>query len=241
MTISTRSFSLNYGWIVLLLLGTGLGKAQVATTTTLTSVTPAAPQFGQLVTLTAAVVPSAATGSVSFMDGGVLVGVGTLASGSATLRTLTLPAGPHALKAVYGGVIGAYAASQSAVQPYVVTALADSLLFVAGTYATGSGARFVAVGDFNGDGKADVAVPNSASNTVSIYLGIGYGGFSLSTGSPIRVGTQPETLAIEISTGMGSWTWRSPVSPAATCRFCWGTGAEDSVRPARVPTRLQAR
>ena len=37
----------------------------------------------------------------------------------------------------------------------------------------------VAVGDFNGDGIADLAVANYASNTVSILLGKGQGGFSL--------------------------------------------------------------
>ena len=39
----------------------------------------------------------------------------------------------------------------------------------------------VAIGDFNGDGKQDLAVANSGSNTVSIRLGNGLGGFSGST------------------------------------------------------------
>ena len=37
----------------------------------------------------------------------------------------------------------------------------------------------VAVGDFNGDGKPDLAVTNSGSNSVSIFLGKGDGTFTL--------------------------------------------------------------
>ena len=94
------------------------------TTTTLSSVTPAAPVFGQTVTLTATVSPASAPGSVSFMDKGVLVGTGTVNAGIAQATTLTLPAGPHSLVAVYGGYTDSgYSASQSAAMPYIVTAV----------------------------------------------------------------------------------------------------------------------
>jgi hypothetical protein len=51
---------------------------------------------------------------------------------------------------------------------------------------------FVAVGDFNGDGKQDLAVTNQLSNTVSILMGNGDGSFrpevSLSTGThPVSI------------------------------------------------------
>ena len=39
----------------------------------------------------------------------------------------------------------------------------------------------VAVGDFNGDGKQDLAVANCGSNNVSILLGDGAGSFSAAT------------------------------------------------------------
>ena len=45
-------------------------------------------------------------------------------------------------------------------------------------YATGSGPDSVAVGDFNLDGKPDLAVANQGSNTVSVLLGNGDGTFA---------------------------------------------------------------
>jgi hypothetical protein len=52
----------------------------------------------------------------------------------------------------------------------------------------------VAVGDFNGDGKLDLATANAAGNTVSVRLGDGMGGFSGTT--EVSVGTQPRSLAV---------------------------------------------
>ena len=39
----------------------------------------------------------------------------------------------------------------------------------------------VAMGDFNGDGKSDLAVANANSNNVSILLGTGTGSFGAAT------------------------------------------------------------
>ena len=47
----------------------------------------------------------------------------------------------------------------------------------------------VAVGDFNGDGKQDLAVANYGSNNVSILLGDGAGNFSAPTN--FAVGANP--------------------------------------------------
>jgi FG-GAP repeat len=44
-------------------------------------------------------------------------------------------------------------------------------------YGTGSNPWSVAVGDFNGDGKLDLAVVNQASSTLSVLLGRGDGTF----------------------------------------------------------------
>ena len=48
-------------------------------------------------------------------------------------------------------------------------------------FAAGSSPFSVAVGDFNGDGKQDLAVANVDSDNVSILLGDGTGNFSAPT------------------------------------------------------------
>ena len=59
----------------------------------------------------------------------------------------------------------------------------------------------VAVSDFNGDGKQDLAVANRLSNTVSILLGDGTGNFSAATNFP--VGDTPRSVAVGDFNGDG--------------------------------------
>jgi len=65
-----------------------------------------------------------------------------------------------------------------------------------------SGAVSVAIGDFNGDGKPDLAVANLSSNTVSILLGTGAGGFGPATNFPVA-GLAASTVAIGDLNGDG--------------------------------------
>jgi hypothetical protein len=65
----------------------------------------------------------------------------------------------------------------------------------------GTGPRSVAVGDFNNDGRQDIAVANSASNTVSIRLGAGAGNFSEVT--DVGVGSTPRSVAVGDFNGDG--------------------------------------
>ena len=52
----------------------------------------------------------------------------------------------------------------------------------------------VVAGDFNQDGKADLAATSDFDNTVTILLGHGDGTFVQASGSPITVGNFPETV-----------------------------------------------
>jgi len=164
-----------------------------ASTTTTLSVTPPSPEFGQTVTLTASVTPATALGFVSFLDEGVLVGSATLHSGTAQSTTLTLSGGRHSLVAVYGGNTGqGFSASQSAAQSYIVTAVFGSGFAPAHNYGAALFPYSVAVADFNGDGKADLAVANAHSDSVSVMLGNGDGTFQ--TEVPYTVGNAPQSV-----------------------------------------------
>src|SRR5713226_5612170 len=56
-------------------------------------------------------------------------------------------------------------------------------------YSTGQNPRSVAVGDFNGDGKNDLAIANLGDRTISIRLGNGGGTFQTSVN--YRTGSGP--------------------------------------------------
>jgi len=61
-------------------------------------------------------------------------------------------------------------------------------------YAVGANPNFAATGDFNGDTNPDLAVSNSGSNTVTLLLGNGAGGFTQSAGSPFATGPSPQGI-----------------------------------------------
>ena len=67
--------------------------------------------------------------------------------------------------------------------------------------SVGAGPCSVAIGDFNGDGKLDLAVASNGSNTVSIRLGDGLGGFTGST--EVSVGSGPRSVALGDFNGDG--------------------------------------
>ncbi len=172
----------------------GTMNAAITTTTVLYKVTPAAPLFGQAVTLVALVSPASSQGFVSFLDRGVLVGTGAVDGfGLAEVTTLTLSAGPHELVAAYAGnTSAAYSASQSAALSYIVTAVPGASLGTAVNFGAGNTPGSVAVGDFNGDGIADLAVADFYGG-VRVLLGKGDGTFQPAVN--YGAGSQPYSVA----------------------------------------------
>jgi hypothetical protein len=57
--------------------------------------------------------------------------------------------------------------------------------------------------DFNGDGNLDLAIANSGSSSVTIFLGLGTGFFTPAPRNPIRVGTGPASLSLGDLNGDG--------------------------------------
>jgi hypothetical protein len=73
-------------------------------------------------------------------------------------------------------------------------------------FTVGSGADSLvvaAVGDFNGDGKQDLAGINSASNDLTVLLGNGSGGFTPAIGSPLAAGSSPQAVVVGDFNGDG--------------------------------------
>jgi len=61
---------------------------------------------------------------------------------------------------------------------------------------TGKGPNDIAVGDFNGDGNLDIAIPNTGTPYITILLGDGKGGFTPSAHSPFATSSHPHVHGV---------------------------------------------
>jgi hypothetical protein len=85
---------------------------------------------------------------------------------------------------------------------FSAVSFAQSISFTAATnFAAGDGPFSVAAGDFNGDGKQDLAVANTFSNNVSILLGNANGTFGAATN--FAAGIDPRSVAVGDFNGDG--------------------------------------
>src|SRR5688572_22833486 len=97
------------------------------------------------------------------------------------------------------------AAAAAAARPFVVEGLEDRRLLSfspAASYPVPAGAQDVATGDFNADGRLDLAVVNAAhNNSVSVLLGNAGGTFQAAVNSPTGAvdsptGAAPRSVAV---------------------------------------------
>ncbi|TAH19878.1 MAG: T9SS C-terminal target domain-containing protein [Cytophagales bacterium] len=172
----------------------------------ISSFTPTSGVVGTTVTITGTNFnATAANNSVYF--GAIKV---TPTAGSATSLTVTVPAGATSVTPiiVQDKITGLQASSMETIigtttRQFTVTNTPNLMPNYTKTdYATNNfNPRSVAIGDFNGDGKADFAAANYGSNNVSIRLGDGMGGFSGTT--TVAVGSNPQSVAIGDFNGDG--------------------------------------
>jgi hypothetical protein len=102
-------------------------------------------------------------------------------------------------------------------------AAAQAVSFGAKTdFGTDSNPASVAVGDFNCDGKLDLAVANSNAATVSILLGTGTGSFGAKT--DFGTGTVPRSVAVGDFNGDGKLDLVVTNGASSTVSILLGTG-----------------
>jgi hypothetical protein len=188
--------------VIPLVLSVSLFAGSTPTSVTLTSsVNPS--MFGHTVKLTAAISPAAATGKVSFYDGVSVLETEPISDGIAVFTTVLLDSGTRSIKAYYSGDAIYEASTSASLVQRVRTSPQDGFRPLK-TYDTGAGS--VAIGDFDGAGKPDLAVTSSIdSGTVSgviVMLGNGDGTFQPPVFYP--VGQQPANFAIGDFNGDGN-------------------------------------
>jgi FG-GAP-like repeat len=93
------------------------------------------------------------------------------------------------------------------------------------SFAVGVSAESIALaaGDFNGDGKLDLAVTNGSSSNVSVFLGAGTGSFGAATN--FAVGVTPRSVAVGDFNGDGKLDLAVANSGSNNVSILLGTGA----------------
>jgi predicted secreted protein len=122
------------------------------------SVNPASP--GQSVSFTATVTPSAATGSVQFLDGSTLLATVSLSGSSAVFSTTALAAGVHSISAVYGGDSNYIGATSPVLAQTIKAASTTTVISTQNPSPVGQPATFIAT-----------VTPSTATGTVQFLDG----------------------------------------------------------------------
>jgi len=106
-------------------------------------------------------------------------------------------------------------------------------------FFVGFGPVFITAGDFNGDGKPDLAVANThGSSNVTVLLGNGAGAFTQVPGSPFPVGTTPLWLVVGDFNGDGKPDLVSLNRDSRSLSLLLGNGAGGFTAAAGSPIAL---
>ena len=140
------------------------------------------PTLGSPVQFTATVSPSTATGTVTFLDGVNVLGIGPLSNGQARLTTSLLTAGAHSIAAFYDGGV-------SAPLSLTVRSLPDFGFQAVPSVSVSQNLNRIVVADFNDDGIPDLAITDTTiygfisvtTSNLTVLLGNGDGSFRITT------------------------------------------------------------
>jgi len=170
--------------LLLLIAASGAGvielsmAASPAQTTTTLVPAPDPVTFGAPIVLTANVNSTSATGEITFYDGVTVLGTASVSAGHAGLSVALNVTGARQLYAHYSGDAD-FAGSTSTIVIQNVRSVPE-FGFAYSSVNVGVSPNAAAVGDFNGDGKADL-VAVGTGNIIAVALGNGDGTF----GAPI--------------------------------------------------------
>ncbi len=138
-----------------------LGRA-IPAATLVSSLNPA--NYGQSVTLTATVSPSAATGPVTFFDGAVVLGTAQLSGGTAQITISTLLPGSHSLSAVYSGDANFFGASATLIEQINEAASSATVTFLTSSSAPSNYGQDITL--------TATVLPATATGAVTFFDGV---------------------------------------------------------------------
>jgi hypothetical protein len=199
--VLTRLVFKKSGWLglatlLLSVLANALAEGAAQSSVVLTS--SANPStYGQAVILTATVSPPTATGSVTFYDGVKVLEIEPLSGGQAQLHTALLVSGVRSILAYYGGDSNNLPSKSTALSQMVNSVAGNGFTSVTTVGADGDSTH-IAVGDFDGDGKADLALSNFNNNYVSVYIGNGDGTFQPAMNSSTSSSSFPYPSSVAV-------------------------------------------
>jgi hypothetical protein len=213
--------------------GTGTDLGAMTATTLIGSPNPAT--VGQTVTLTATISPvptGSSLGTVSFYDGGTLLGTGNVnSSGVAAISTTSLPVGANSLTAFYSGNVGFATSTSSAIIQTVTSRTGTTTTLTASPNPSGSGetVTFTAtispaptgtptgtVSFYSGSTLLGTATVNSSGVATFTSASLAAGALSITAVYSGNTGFAGSMSSAVVETVNSSFTVTGPPSPVAT-------------------------